>query len=134
MRALSALLGLMALAFSFAEAVVASTCAPMSMMEDGSTMDAITLADAPGDDEVAVSTDEPGAMDCPFTKASDAGEDGRHCPFGPALGQGCTGAPSLPALLSNVNAPPDDPASRISFNEIRPDLLLARAHFHPPRA
>ena len=134
MRTFSALLALTALVFSFAETMAASACAPMSMMDGGKAMDAVTMTDAPRDDEVAATAAEPGAMDCPFMTERDGGEDGRHCPFGPALGQGCAGAPSLPALVLDVNAPPGDPASRVSFDEIRPDLLLARALFHPPRA
>lgn len=136
MRTFSALLALTALTFSFAEMVAASTCAPMSMMDGGSTTDAVTMMDAMMDDGVAASDAAPGAMDCPFMTAheGDDEKDGRHCPFGPALGQGCAGAPSLPALILDVSPTPAQPASRISLDEIHPHLLLAQALFRPPRA
>jgi len=137
MRVLSAILALVALTFSFAEAVVASTCAPMRVMDDLTMMDDVMAV--PASSEAAAGSEAaPNPMDCPFMTAHDEREgdreDGRHCPFGPALGQGCAVAPSLPGLMLDVSAAPAQSASPSSLDEVRPHLLLARALFHPPRA
>jgi len=98
--------------------------------DDVTPMDDV-MADAAGSEAA------PNPMDCPFMTAHHEregdSEDGRHCPFGPALGQDCAVAPSLPGLTLDVRAAPAQAASRTSLDEVQPHLLLARALFHPPR-
>lgn len=122
-RVLAGLLALAALTLSFAETVLASTCAPMpvAMGDMGPTG-----GEAP---------DPPRPMDCPLMANHGQRPDrGEHCPLNPAAGQGCAAAAALPASLSR-SAPPDAEGSRrVVIDDARPDLLLAHARFRPPRA
>lgn len=124
-RFLAGTLALVAMTFSFTEMVLASVCAPMPGMTVAAD---VTDRDA----------DASASMDCLFATGhgdpEGGGDDGRHCPFGPTMGPGCSGVASLPALSSPMRAPPSEVASRILFDEARHDLLLAHAAFHPPRA
>lgn len=122
---LAGILALVAMTFSFTEMVLASVCAPMSGMAA-----AVDMTDR--------DVDASPSMDCLFTGGhgppAEDGEDGRHCPFGPAMGQGCTAVASLPALTSAMSAPPSQVATGTVFDEARRDLLLAQPLFHPPRS
>jgi len=120
---LAGLLALVAITFSFAETVLASTCAPMPSAIGDMGM---TDGDAP---------DPPPSMACPLMEGHGQRPDrGEHCPLNPAAGQGCAAAAALPATLSR-SAPADDPGSRrVVSDDTRPDLLLAHARFRPPRA
>lgn len=118
------LLALAAMCVSLGEAVVASTCAPMSM-----TAGAAAVAAAPTGGEHRAGH----AMDCEFAVAHDSDDQGRHCPFGPAMGPGCTGAPSVPALVLEVGLGPVQSSRPAPSEAVGPLLLLTRATFHPPR-
>jgi len=120
-RVLAGVLALVAMASSFAEAVLASTCAPMAAMA-----------------EQAMDESESSAMDCPLMAGHEGvpetGGTGGHCPLGPAVGQGCFAAASLPVPAAHPLGLSDRGAPRPVVDDVRPDLLLAHALFHPPRA
>lgn len=122
-RLIAGILTLSALAFSLAEAVVASTCAPMPEMNVG------TMADA----------GEPSAVDCmpaPHRTMPDPGNEGMpHCPFGPmTVAQGCTAVASLPAPAVFFDVSPSGALATITFDDGDHDLLLATVLFHPPKS
>jgi hypothetical protein len=120
-RVLAGTLALAATTFSFAETVLASVCAPMdrtAMVEMG--------------DPAA-----PTEMDCVLMRghgADGGGEDDPHCPLNPAVGPGCSGVASVPASSDDGGPPPYRAVVRSVFDDVRPDLLLSRALFRPPRA
>lgn len=117
------ILTLAALLFSMAEAVVASTCAPMLEQGMGAVAD----------------PEEPRAMDCmPTAEGELPGPDSEgppHCPFGPmTLAQGCAAAASLPAPAVFVAESPSAVLGPVSFDHTRHEILLATVLFHPPKA
>jgi hypothetical protein len=124
-RALAGVLAMAAMTFSFTESVMASTCARMSdPAMPGTTQTSSEDASAP-------------SMECLFMAGHDGSgqDDGRgHCPFGLAAGQGCSAAASLPALNSIESVETARATTAVGSDDVRPDLLLARALFHPPRA
>lgn len=114
------LLALVAMVFSFAGSVAASTCAPMSdilagMIDDGGAADGV---------------------ECPFMAHpdSDGANESQSCPFDQAPGQSCSVAAALPTQSSGGIDPPAGLTSGNSTLEVEPHLLLAYALFHPPRA
>jgi len=115
---------LLAMTFSLAENVLASTCAPMPQMAPTS----MASAGAPVADDcmVAVHGHERG----------DPGSEGqRHCPFGPAAASaGCTAAASLRASSTQVDGASSEATAAIPFDDLQQDLLLPTTLFHPPRA
>lgn len=124
-RALAALIALIALTFSFAESVWASSCMP-----------AMEMSGTPGD-----ATDTPdGCMvgmpsypDEPGDRAPDR-PDVPHCPFAPLSTSGtCVVAASLPAPMPPaLGAPPEGELLTPFLHQTR-DLLLVAVLFHPPR-
>lgn len=124
-RFLAGILSLLALTFSFAEAVRASTCAPVTTMAG---------------DVMTISSGNVSGPDCHvFGEARhgepDREEGERYCPFGSAMtAQSCTGAASMPAHSSALLAPSFEEAAAGFALEARRDLLLESTLFRPPRA
>jgi hypothetical protein len=137
-RTLAGSLALMAMALSVTESVLGSVCAPVTAMADMADM-----ADMPGmggqsmaaggDARAETMTGMP--MPVPDRDGGrEASEGDDHCPLAPALGQGCSAVASLPAAPSRDGSPTTLGALRTSFDDIRPELLLAHTLFRPPRA
>lgn len=124
MRFAAALLALLALTFSFAEGVWASSCVPGMAMGEMSTQ-----------------SESAGCM--PGAMANAAPDDGSlpeapadsHCPFAPLSTTGaCVVAASLPAHSNLDLTPADAGVLLIQLREQTPDLLLGSVLFHPPKA
>lgn len=137
-RALAGALTLTAMTASFAEMVLASVCAPVADA-DGAAM--AGMAGMPGMGmatmDVAVADTPADGMDCPLMAGhgDDTGsERNDHCPLNPAVGAGCSAVASLPAALVLVATAPGGTSPAGSLVEMRPDILLSHALFHPPRA
>lgn len=120
-RFIAGILASLALTFSFAESVWASTCAPGMEM------------DAPA--EMAC---HEGAGESQMPERPGGGEDGEEpgdCPFGPhATVQSCVGALSLPAVATVLFAPSLEDAAGVFIPQTQSDLLLQSALYRPPRA
>lgn len=139
-RTLGGLLGLVAMALSFGETVLASVCTSpagrMPAMEKMAVGETTTMDMRSGDaDEVGRGH----ALECMLMAAHGSARGPRessdsHCPLTPAVGQGCSAVASLPGSTSSLAFPLDRPSARASDTDLRPDLLLVRSHFRPPRA
>lgn len=140
-RTFAGLLALLATAFSFTETVLASTCAPMT---DGPMTEMPGMPGSGGsgmpDMAMGMADEAPAdpASDCRIASHSggdpEAPGDQRHCPFAGVMSQGCSAVASLPAGSSETMAPSPEGAPDAAPGDARPDLLLSRALFHPPRA
>jgi hypothetical protein len=119
-RTLAGVLTLSAMTFSSAETVFASMCTPMPEM-------GVVAANGSSD-----------APDCLLMSGPEGGHDPSgdrtHCPLNPAVGSSCTAVASHPSAQT-ADAPwalgtfPDH-----ATEDSRPDLLLSRSLFRPPRA
>lgn len=117
-RYIAGLLTFVALTFSLAEGVWASTCA----LEMG--MSAPTSHGMPAGHDCL--TGHPGERDRP---------DVPDCPFGPvSAAQGCVAAASLPAASVVEIALSPESTSLAPTTETERQLLLGSALFHPPKA
>jgi len=145
-RFIAGILALVAMTFSFAETVLASTCAPMTA-PGGSEMAAMMAGDAAAFGHAAMPMEAPasatergaapsgtGCMIARHDGRDDERGDEGHCPFGAAVTQGCSAFASLPARSARSQAPPSEAAPEVPSAHSRTDLLLAHALFHPPRA
>ncbi len=127
-RTFAGLLALAAMTASFSEAVLASVCASPTAMSSMARM--VTPAEA-GDRQ---DTNERG-MPCDRMDHTDGSrEGGEHCPLTPTATQGCTVAASAPAPQTSVGGPEGSTTRHVIPDVIEPELLLAHALYHPPRA
>jgi hypothetical protein len=136
-RKLAGSLALMAMALSVTESVLGSVCAPVAAMADMADMPGMSGQSmaAGGDARAETMTGMPMPMPLPDRDGGrEASEGDDHCPLAPALGQGCSAVASLPAPPSRDGSPTTLGALGTSFDDIRPELLLAHALFRPPRA
>jgi hypothetical protein len=121
-RLLPAILVLVAMTFSLAETVWASTCAPAM---------APTIA--------AEASDAERHADCSSGMTDATGgepheRDDTHCPFDPAApAQGCIAIASLPARAAEAPAPWSAPSVTSFAEQKQQDHLSASTPFHPPR-
>lgn len=121
-RLIAGTFAFVAMTFSLAETVIASTCAPGAGMAMAEAVD----THAPEHDCVTASHDR---------EHRGSGEDGRHCPFSPATAaQGCAAVASLPASAMTDFSPSLEGAGTVFVEPSEHDLLLAQPPFHPPRA
>lgn len=128
-RTFAGLLALAAMTASFSEAVLASVCAsPMAM---GSMSDMAMAADS-ADGDGASGAHGPGCDWMNHTEESSG--DGEHCPLTPTASQGCTVAASAPAPEVSVASTGWLAARDLTLDVAEPELLLAHALYHPPRA
>lgn len=128
-RFVAGILAFLALTFSFAESVWASTCIPGMQMDTSATM---------------VAGETPEAMDCMSDcmsdqrqerEGDDRSEGERNCPFGsPIAAQACAGIVLLPTRTSDLLAPSFEGAGSVFTLEAYHDLLLDSMLFRPPRA
>ena len=126
-RALSALVMLITMVFSFAETAVAAMCVPTMEMGVPAMQD--MMQDMEG---AAVQ------MDCADAHPHEQHQDDERpgdCPFAPAgMTQGCAAPASLPASGSVAPAASPDVAMVFSPTEVEPHLLLGSTLFHPPKS
>lgn len=123
-RSIAGLCTLLALTFSLAESVWASTCAmPMT----GSLVEVHEASEEmPSDVHCATHHDHDGERDGP----SDA-----PCPFSSGLAaQACAGVTSLPATTTVLPSTASRAVNGLFVIEARPGLLLETSLFRPPRA
>ena len=125
-RVLAGTLASAAMALSFTESVVASTCAPM--MEERATVIGKVASDG------AVFTPADRMFMAGQHNGDDANPESGDRPPGPAMGCCCIPSASLRALSSSGIMLSTPVAARILLGEVPPDLLLTHALFHPPRA
>ena len=122
---------LVAMSLSLAESAWASVCAGQ-MMRAGESEAAMEMPDMPP------MPDMPAGEDCAGAHAH--GEEGtvphqEDCPFAPAaLGNGCTGAVSLPAPSVLKLSTPDIQVSTTNNPAAKPHSVSSAAPFHPPKA
>lgn len=123
-RCIAGLCALLALTFSFAESVWASTCAmPMAggMAEIHET-----------------ATEIPSGTHCAAHRGYETEHDApgdRPCPFSSGVAaQACAGVVSLPASSAALPAVASEAVDAPFTLEERPDLLLEAFLFRPPRA
>ena len=125
-RILAGTLASAAMALSFTESVVASTCVPM--MEERAAVIGNVASD--------------GAVSTPADRMFMAGQHNRDDmdpksgdrPPGPEMGCCCISSTSLPALPSAGITISTPVSVQIILDEVPPNLLLTHALFHPPRA
>lgn len=123
LRPIAAALTLIALTFSFAEGVWASTCMP-EMAMDGMS------AESGFDGHAVGMNGYPGAADDPSEPEQEP-----PCPFAPvSIAGACIVAASLPATSPIEISPSFEGALLTDDREHARDLLLTTALFHPPRA
>ncbi len=122
-RVIAGCLTLMALTFSVAQTMVASTCAPEAVSE---TFAAAETGPAPG-------------SDCPLMGPHDPGPDGdetdgRHCPFAPAAAETCSAIPLMasPSVVVTFDQPMTVPGDIWLPTGV--DLPFEKSLFRPPRA
>lgn len=128
-RTLAGLLALVAMTASFSQAVLASVCASPAAMAAMPDM-AMSMVGADSGD----SSGEP-QMPCDWMGHTDgSGENGEHCPLTPTATQGCTATASAPASALVVDLSTARSARQVVLDSIEPELLLADALYHPPRA
>ena len=126
-RTFAGFLALAAMTASFSEAALASVCAsPVAM----SSMSDMAMDSAESDGEA--SEHGPGCDWMNHTEESRGG--GEHCPLTPTASQGCTVAASAPAPEVSVVSAAVLASRDITLAAVEPELLLARALYHPPRA
>ncbi len=121
MRRIAGTLALLALVFSLAESVWASTCAPSMGMHPAA-------AD--------VDSDLPVHHGCPHAGVvgEDAKRDAPPCPFGsPLAAQACAGVVSMPGAGAPMIFAASDRADGLFAVPSRADLLLESGLFRPPR-
>ena len=124
-RLIAGVFALLAMSSAFAEAVLASTCAPGMDME--MTEDMAAHASPMTDDAMPMGHDHP-------APEGDA-EGDPDCPFGPVTAlQGCAGAASLPAHTVALQAPSPEGAGAIFTEGARHARLFGTTLFRPPRA
>lgn len=119
-RTVGAVLTVLALTLSLAEAVWASTCAPMAMSPVAAAVEhaAQPQPDCPGQVHGQQNEDDPGS----------------HCPFSPVVGHDCAAAASLPAhptlaSMASLELTMREPAAPQAI-----ETLIGAAPFRPPRA
>lgn len=124
MRFVSGLCALLALTFSFAESVWASTCG-------------MPMASGMAEAHESV-PDVPSGEHCAAHQARDTEPDGpadRPCPFDSGFApQACAGVVSLPATTAVLPALGPETAGGIFTLEVRPEILFGASLFRPPRA
>lgn len=126
-RAFAGLLALVAMTASFSQAVLASVCASPAAM---ATMPDMAMSMAGGD-----SDDSSGEHPCDWMGYTDgSGENGERCPLTPAATQDCTATASAPAPGFFVDLSTPRGARHVVPDSVEPELLLADALYHPPRA
>lgn len=123
-RFIAGILAFLALTFSIAESVWASTCAPGMEMDVPAEMASHEGADESHMAERSVEGER-----------GDDDEESRDCPFGDhAAVQTCVGALSLPAVASVFFIPSLEDAAGVFTLQTQSDLLLESALYRPPRA
>jgi hypothetical protein len=116
---------LLALTFSFSEAVWASTCLPGMPMADS----------APMPEGATPEPSESIPMGMHGEHDPRGGDDNPPCPFdSPLAAQACAGVSSMPAAWPDPSAPAAELASDGFTVAALHDLLLEIALFRPPRA
>ena len=124
-RAFAGIFALVAMTFSLAEAVVASTCAPGMDME---AMEGPAAASQAHDAEMAQGATHGGDEE-------PGGDDEPRCPLGPfAATQGCAGVASLPGHSTEAPVPSPEDMPGVFYEKTQQDLLSVETLFHPPRA
>lgn len=123
-RSVAGLCALLALSFSLAESVWASTCA-------------MPAAEGMADIQQTASEFPTGAQ-CDTHRSADSerrGPDDEPCPFGSPLGaQSCAGVVSLPTAGAVLPALASEAVDGLFTLDVRPSLLLEASLFRPPRA
>lgn len=123
-RSIAGLCAFLALTFSFAESVWASTCA-MPVAEGMAEMQD-SAAENPSDSHCATHEGHRGERD---------GSDDPPCPFSSGVAaQACAGVVSLPAINAALPAPASEAVAGLFMVEAHPGLLLETSLFRPPRA
>ncbi|MEX2472798.1 MAG: hypothetical protein WEA34_11490 [Gemmatimonadota bacterium] len=124
-RSVAGLLALLALTFSFSEAVWASTCLPGMAMADS----AVVLEGATPE---SVESIPMGMHDERDLRSRD---DDRPCPFSsPLAAQDCAGVSSMPAPSTEPSTPAAEVTSVGFTVPTLRELLLEIVLFRPPRA
>ena len=135
-RRFAGLLLLVAMSLSLAQGAWASVCAGQMMggvqSEASSDMPHMPAMEMPEMPEMPSDEDCAGG----HTHDQDGGApDEEDCPFAPAaLGNGCTGAASLPARSVAELSTLDVNLSNANPAATKPHSLAATAPFHPPKA
>lgn len=128
-RTLAGLFALVAMTASFSQAVLASVCASPAMMAAMPDMAMSGVGAESGDASGEHQTP------CDWTGHTDgSGENGQHCPLTPTATQGCTATASAPATALAVDLSEAQSARHRVLDSVEPELLLADAPYHPPRA
>lgn len=128
-RTLAGLLALVAMTASLSQAVLASVCASPAAMAAMPDM-AISMM---GADSGASSGEH--QIPCDWMGHTDgSGENDQHCPLTPTATQGCTATASAPATALVVDLSTAQSARHRVLYSDEPELLLADAPYHPPRA
>ena len=127
-RTFAGLLALAAMTASFSEAVLASVCASPTAMGSMSGM-----VPSPAEDD-SQDTNERGMPCDRMDHTGESREGGEHCPLTPTATQGCTVAASAPAPETAVGGLEGPTTRHVIPDVIEPELLLAHALYHPPRA
>jgi len=148
-RSVAGLLGLLALSASFAEAVLASTCATSAMMPDPAHSAAMAVDGQHGSPTAAVGAAERRSAESmalrvsanesdPATSERDVSartSDEHRCPFeSPLAAQACLGVVSLPARSAPLPVHRSYGPMRELAVAVRAGLLPDGALFRPPRA
>ena len=124
-RTCAGFVAIVALTFSFAETVWASTCAPAM----GTPAEAAFSSEHVPTDPDCMSHVPAGG-----TRHGDD-DEGPQCPFGPtAAAEGCMASATLPGRPAQAPTLSPDASSAVLSAEGKHDLLLQTALFHPPRA
>lgn len=128
-RTFAGVLALVAITASFSQAVLASVCASPAAMAAMPDM-AMSMVGADSGDSSGEHQ-----MPCDWLGHSDgSGENDQHCPLTPTATQGCTATASAPATALVVDLSTAQSARHVVLDSIEPELLLADALYHPPRA
>lgn len=118
-RRISGLLALAALLLSHGEAVAASTCAAMELLEAETAPVSTGRVTQDG-------TERPSSLGA-------SGNDQSSCPFTHVTGPGCTGPPSLGSSISVLPAPPTEAYQGCGATLRRPLSRPSDGLFHPPK-
>lgn len=128
-RTFAGLLALAAMTASFSEAVLASVCASPAAM---GSMSGMAMPAADNEDGPSSTTN---GMACDWTgHADESREGGEQCPLTPTATQGCTIAASAPAPEIALVSAAVLTTRHVRLDAVEPELLLAHALYHPPRA
>lgn len=128
-RTFAGLLALVAMTASFSQVVLASVCASPAAMAAMPDM-AMSMVGADSGDSSGEHQ-----MPCDWMGHTDgSGENDQHCPLTPTATQGCTATASAPATALVVDLSTAQSARQVVLDSIEPELLLADALYHPPRA